>query len=45
MNNNTRINMTEGDISTTLRKLTIPMILGIIALVAFNLAELQLVPF
>lgn len=34
-----RINTTEGNVATILTKLTIPMIFGILGLVAFNLAD------
>lgn len=34
-----RINMTEGNVALVLRTLTIPMIFGVLGLVAFNLAD------
>lgn len=34
-----RADLTQGDISSTLKKLTIPMIFGMLGIVAFNLAD------
>ena len=34
-----RVDMTKGDVATTLKNLTIPMIFGVLGLVAFNLAD------
>lgn len=34
-----KVIMTEGDIATILKKLTVPMIFGILGIVAFNLAD------
>lgn len=39
MKSNKRANLTEGNISKTLRDLTIPMIFGILGFVIFNLAD------
>jgi len=39
MKKQVRINMTEGNVATILRRLTVPMILGVFGLVAFNLAD------
>ncbi len=39
MSKNKRVNVTEGSVNKVLRDLTIPMIFGVLGMVAFNLAD------